>query len=161
MGIFFSGRELLNMAVGIERNGAAFYYSLANSAKDLSVQGAYKDLSDRETEHIETFRNLLKSIGDYEPPEVQTEEYRDYLQALVDSLVFTDDAVVQEMAEKVDSDAEAIEIGLGAEKDSILFYSEVRCFVRTSDRDVVDRVIEEEKSHLRQLTDLKRSLSKP
>ena len=159
MGVFFSGKELVNIAVGIERNGAAFYYSLANSAKDLAIRGAYQYLSDKETEHIEVFRSLLATMGDYEPPETHTEEYRSYLEALIDSLVFTDDEAVRELAEKVGSDAEAIQIGLGAEKDSILFYSEMLEFVRSSDRDVVDRIIQEEKSHLRQLIDLKRSLS--
>jgi rubrerythrin len=64
------------------------------------------------------------------------------------------------MARKVSSDVEAIQIALGAEKDSILFYSEMRDLVRMPDRDVVSKIIEEERSHLRQLSDLKKDLSK-
>jgi len=64
------------------------------------------------------------------------------------------------MARKVSSDIEAIQIALGAEKDSILFYSEMRDLVRMPDRDVVSKIIEEERSHLRQLSDLKKDLSK-
>ena len=160
MGVFFSGRELINIAVGIERNGAVFYDSLADSTRDAAVQGTYKYLADKEKEHIGIFRNMLGSVGDYQPPETLTEEYDSYLKALTDSLVFTDDQVAREIARKVNSDIEAIQIALGAEKDSILFYSEIRDLVRMPDRDVVNRIIEEEKSHVRQLSDLKKDLSK-
>jgi rubrerythrin len=160
MGVFFSGRELINIAVGIERNGAVFYDSLADSTRDAAVQGTYKYLADKEKEHIGIFQNMLGSVGDYQPPETLTEEYDSYLKALTDSLVFTDDQVAREIARKVNSDIEAIQIALGAEKDSILFYSEIRELVRMPDRDVVNKIIEEEKSHVRQLSDLKKDLSK-
>ena len=160
MGVFFSGRELINIAVGIERNGAVFYDSLADSTRDAAVQGTYKYLADKEKEHIGIFQNMLGSVGDYQPPETLTEEYDSYLKALTDSLVFTDDQVAREIARKVNSDIEAIQIALGAEKDSILFYSEIRDLVRMPDHDVVNKIIEEEKSHVRQLSDLKKDLSK-
>jgi rubrerythrin len=158
-GIFFFGRELIGVAIGIERNGAAFYDSLANLTRDEMARGAYKYLADKEREHIEIFQNMLGSVGEYQPPETYTEEYDLYLKALVDSAVFSDDQVAREMAQKAGSDAEAIQIGLRAEKDSILFYSEMRDLVRRSDREVIDKIIEEERSHLRQLSDLKKSLS--
>jgi rubrerythrin len=47
---------------------------------------------------------------------------------------------------------------MGAEKDSILFYVEVRDMVRRSERKVVGEIIEEEKSRLRQLMEIKKNL---
>lgn len=159
MGIFFSGSELVQIAIGIERNGAAFYDSLVNSTKDLRARGAYKSLADKEREHMETFQNMLGLVGEYQPSETHTEEDALYLKALVDSTIFSDDQVAREIAQKVESDAEAIQIALSAEKDSILFYSEMRDLVRRSDREVVDKITEEERSHLRELSDLNKSLS--
>ena len=159
-GIFFFGRELIEIAIGVERSGAAFYDSLANSTEDEMARGAYKYLADKEREHIEIFQNMLGSVGEYRPSGTYTEEYDLYLKALVDSAVFSDDQAAREMAQKAGGDAEAIQIGLRAEKDSILFYSEMRDLVRRSDREVIDNIIEEERSHLRQLSDLKKSLSK-
>lgn len=159
MGVFFSGRELVDVAVGIERNGEAFYSSLVASAGDSNVRGIYQHLADREREHIEIFQNMLGSLSDYQPPETFTDEYEAYLRALINSSVFTDTGAASEMARKVNSDLEAIQIGLGAEKDSILFYLEMRDIIRKSDRDVVSKIIEEEKSHVRQLMDLRRSFS--
>ena len=159
MAIFFSGSELVNIAIGIERNGLAFYQSLVNKEKDVMARGAYKYLAEMEEKHIKIFQSMLDKVGDYRPPGTYTEEYDSYLKALVDSAVFTDDKVAREMAEKVTSSAEAIQIGMGAEKDSILFYSEMRNLVRAPDRQVVDGIIEEEKSHLRQLSELKKKLA--
>ncbi len=160
MGIFFSGIELVNIAIGIERKGAAFYDSLVSSTKDAMARGSYQILANKEREHIEIFQKMLSSVGDYQLPETYTEEYDLYLKALVDSAVFSDEQTARGMAKKIDSEAEALQIGLGAEKDSILFYSEMRVLVRRTDREVINRIIEEERSHLRQLSDLKRGLSK-
>ena len=63
------------------------------------------------------------------------------------------------MAEKTTSDIEAINIGLEAEKNSILFYSVMRDLVPERDREVVDRIIEQEKKHLVHLSHLKAKLS--
>lgn len=160
MGMFISGSELTQIAIGIERNGAAFYDSLAKSTENAIANDIYKHLASKEREHIDIFQNMLGLLGDYQIPETYTEEYDLYLKALVDSNVFSDEQVAQQKAQKVVSEAEAIQIGLEAEKDSILFYSEMRGLVRRSDRDVIDKIIEEEKAHLRQLSDLKKGLSK-
>jgi len=159
MAIFFSGSELVNIAIGIERNGIAFYQSLAKAEKHEMARDAYNYLAGMEEKHIETFQSMLGAVGGYKPPEIYTEEYDLYLKALVDSAVFTDDKVAREMAEKAASSAEAIQIALEAEKDSILYYSEMRNLVRERDREVVNGIIEEEKSHLRQLSDLKKKLA--
>jgi rubrerythrin len=158
MGIFFSGRELIEIAIGIEKNGAIFYNSLAGSTKNLEAKGTYRYLADQEKEHAAVFQKMLSLVSDYKPPETYTEDYNRYLKALIDSLVFTDDKVTLEMAKKVKSDAEAIQVGVGAEKDSILFYMEVRELVRPAERKVVKKIIDEEKSHLRQLTGIKKGL---
>ena len=157
MSIFMSGSELARIAIGIEENGVVFYESLAELTRDKKAQGTYNYLANREREHIEIFQNLLKRIEDYRSPETYTEEYELYLRALVDSNVFTDDQIAREMAKKVTSEAEAVQIGIGAEKDSILFYSELKGLVRRADREIIDKVIEEEKSHMRHLVGLKKN----
>jgi rubrerythrin len=159
MGIFISGSELIEIAVGIEKNGAAYYDSLAESTKEATARDLYKDLADKERHHIKTFQSMLSQIGDYKPPETYTEEYDRYLKALIDSSVFKDDQTAREMAQKVASEVEAIQIGLGAEKDSILFYTGIRELVRRSERDVIDGIIKEEQYHLKQLSDLKSKIS--
>ncbi|MBM2832592.1 MAG: Rubrerythrin protein [Dehalococcoidia bacterium] len=57
-------------------------------------------------------------------------------------------------------EAEALEIGIKAEKDSILFYQEMRELVRRRDRDTVAEIINEERSHLSRLTGLRKGLAR-
>jgi rubrerythrin len=158
MGIFFSGRELIEIAIGIEGNGATFYNSLAGSTKIPEAKGTYKYLADQEKQHAAIFQKMLGMVSEYKPPETFTEDYNRYLKALIDSLIFADDETTLEMAQKVNDDAEAIQVAMRAEKDSILFYTEVRERVRPADRKVVKKIIDEEKSHLRQLTVIKKGL---
>ena len=160
MGVLFSGSELVNIAIGIEKSGLAFYQSLVTAGKSVTARDVFKYLADKEEEHLKTFQGMLDTLAEYRPPEVYAEEYNLYLKALVDGAVFTDAKVSREMAEKTTSDAEAIKVGLEAEKDSILFYSVMRNLVPERSRELVDRIIEEEKSHVVELSNLKEKLGK-
>lgn len=53
MAIFFSGSELLDIALGIERNGLAFYQSLANKTKNQEAKVIYDYLvgEEKKTPH--------------------------------------------------------------------------------------------------------------
>jgi rubrerythrin len=157
----FSGNELIEVALGIERNGVVYYSSLAKSTTEPWLKDTYHHLADMERKHIEIFQNMLGSVGKYKPTYAgeTEEEYELYLKALVDSAVFIDDKVARQMAQRASSPAEAIQIALGAEKDSILFYSEMRDLVAEQDRPTLDGIIKEEKSHVRQLSSLKRKFA--
>ncbi len=188
MGIHFSGRELIDIAVGIERSGAAFYDYLAESTKkakpevmyshpdtkdgktkatysnlagkEAKIRTMYSKLAAREREHIQTFQNMLGPGGEYPNLDPYTEEYALYLKTLVDSAVFNNERTAHEAAQKVASELEAVEIGIRAEKDSILFYSAIQDLIRRADANLIGGIIKEEKGHLAQLSDLKRRLSK-
>ena len=155
----FSGSELVEIAINIERAGIAFYSALAERAQDDTIRETYRDLARMEVEHRDTFEKMLETIGRYQPSLADIEEHAMYLRSLAESAVFTDAKVAAEMARKAATEAEAIQIAIGAEKDSILFYSEMRNITRERERAMLDRIIEEEKLHFRQLTDIKRMLT--
>jgi rubrerythrin len=160
MSILFSGSELLEIALGIERNGAAFYQVLANKTKNKNAKAIYEHLASEESKHLDTFQGMLNSLGQYQPPEAYAEEYMLYLKSLVDSSVFSNVTEAQQKAEKISGEIEALDTGIQAEKDSILFYTEMLNFVRQPDHKVVINIIDEEKAHLRQLSQLKQTLQK-
>jgi len=155
MAVLFSGSELLEIAMGIERNGMAYYQALADKAKNRDVKGIYDHLAGEEKKHLDTFRGMSDSLGQAKPPETYTEEYMLYLKALVDSAVFSNVTEAQRKASKVSNQIEAIDTGIQAEKDSILFYTELQNLVKERDRKVVLSILDEEKKHLRQLSKLK------
>lgn len=160
MGIHLSGKEIIDIAVGIEISGAAFYDQLAGSTKETGTRVVYGKLADREREHAKTFQNMLGATGAYVNSRPYDEEYDTYLKTLVESAVFKNERSAREAAKNVATEPEAIEIGIRAEKDSILFYSAIQGLVRREDADIVGAIIKEEKSHLAQLSDLKTKLGK-
>ena len=126
MSISFYGNELINIAIGIERRGIAFYDVLARSTQNAKAREIFQYLVGMERDHIRVFQSMLDEADKYEVPEAYAGEYAAYLQALVDSAVFTDDTVTSELATQSENDIAAIELGISAEKDSILFYYEMR-----------------------------------
>ena len=161
MAVFTAG-ELLDVAVGIERNGVAYYDSLAQLSGDAGLKRTYEQLAQMERGHVGLFQKMRTSAGVSGPvvPGPDELEYGEYLKALIDSSVFTDDKVARDLAKRAAGPAEALQLALGAEKDSILFYSAMRDLVPQSERAAVDSIIGEEKQHIRELSDLKHRYSK-
>jgi rubrerythrin len=157
--ISFYGNELINIAIGIERRGIAFYDVLARSTQNAKAREIFQYLVGMERDHIRVFQSMLDEADKYEVPEAYAGEYAAYLQALVDSAVFTDDTVTSELATQSENDIAAIELGISAEKDSILFYYEMREIMPKSVRATIDKIIAEEKLHLRQLSELRKTLA--
>jgi len=157
--ISFSGSELINIAIGIERRGIAFYDIMTRSTGNAIARDVFQYLADMERQHAQIFQGMLSEADKYQIPETYAAEYAAYLQALVDSAVFTDDFVTSEMATKTNSDIEAMELAIEAEKDSLLFYDEMRDIMPQRAQPTVNKIIAEEKSHLRQLSELKKKLA--
>ncbi len=159
MAVFTAG-ELYDIAVGIEKNGAAYYGSLSEVAADEELKDIYRGLADMERHHIAVFQSLRAGAGSGPVvPPVDEAEYEAYLKALIDSSVFTDDSVAKQLARNAAGPGEALQLALGAEKDSILFYSEMRDLVPQREREAVERIITEERKHVRELSDLKKRYS--
>jgi len=157
--ISFSDSELINIAIGIERRGIAFYDIMTRSTQNAVAHDAFQYLTDMERQHIQIFQDMLGEADKYQIPETHAGEYTAYLQALVDSAVFTNDFATSEMATRVGSDIEAVELAISAEKDSILFYYEMKDIMPQRAQPTVNKLIAEEKSHLRQLSELKKKLA--
>lgn len=156
MSIAFSAGELINIAIGNERRGIAFYDVLTRSADSASARKVFQYLADMEREHIQIFQDMLTEADRYEVSETCTQEYAAYLQALIDTAIFSDDLATSEIATEADSDVKALELAIGAEKDAILFYYTMKEIMSRRAQSMVDKIIAEEKSHLRQLSELKR-----
>jgi len=158
MTIAFSPTELYNIAIAVERRGAAFYDTLARSSQNDMVKKALMALAAMEHQHIQTFQRLLSTAPEGSAEGTGAEEYGAYFKALVDSSVFNDDLATSELVTKVETDKEALEVGIGAEKDSVLFYEQLRDIVAGDAAGDIGRIISEEKEHLRKLVEIKAQL---
>jgi rubrerythrin len=160
MSIFFSGTEILEVAMGLERNGEVFYKAMADKTPGRDAKATYDYLAGEERKHLNTFKSMQDSAGSYQPPETYPGEYMLYLKSLIDNAVFKDSADAQRRADGAAGESEAFDIGIQAEKDSILFYTEMQNFVGTNDRKIVNDILNEERTHLKQLAELKQQIAK-
>ncbi len=155
MSITFSGGELLDIAIGIEERGVTFYDAMTRAHKG-EAQTIFQRLANAEREHARIFQEMFKEAGEYLPPENCTEEYQTYFKALVDNVVFNEDFINRGMGTCADNISKALDMGIAAEKDSILFYYGMREVTIKKAHSILDKIISEEKSHLRDLYQLKR-----
>jgi rubrerythrin len=159
MSIVFSGRELINIAIGIERRGITFYDVMGKSTDNEMARATFEGLVEMEREHLKTFQEMLNESDMQPPQETSTPEYSDYVQAIINEAVFTDDMITGEIAMQADSDVKAIELGISAEKDSILFYYDMRDNIPRRNVPVLNNIITEEKLHLKHLSEIKKKLA--
>lgn len=155
MGNIFSGSEIVEIGIQIEKNGKDFYEVLVNKTKDAKSKEVFRFLADEEEKHIAVFQGILNRLQRYESPESYPGEYFAYMSALASEYVFTQAKKGQEIAQKITSDKEAIDLGIGFEKDSIIFYEGMKKVVPDYDLKIVDELIVQEQHHLKLLSDLK------
>jgi len=152
---FFSGCEVVELGIQIEENGRDFYTELAARTGDAEAKSVFSFLAGQEENHIATFNQIFKSTCDHNPEGAYNEEYFAYMNALASQYVFTREGAGGDIAAKVKSTEEGLDLGIKFERDSILFYQEMKNYVPEKDRKLIDGLIGEEKEHLNKLCDFR------
>lgn len=101
---------------------------------------------------------MLPEIEKYEPPEAYPPEYFAYLRAYADNIIFKA-GIDKELPENMDA-ISAVDFGIHRELDSIAYYYEAKKFVPEVERSLIDKIIEEERRHFVELSELKEKLQK-
>jgi len=158
MGNLFSASDIVEIGVQIEKNGRDFYDAAAKAVKNVKAKEVFGLLRGEEEKHIKSFEALLSQVKKYEPSEAYPGEYFAYLKTLSEGYIFKKDSNIRNLAEKLKDEKKILDAGIGFEKDSILFYHEMKKFILGDEQNTVDKLIEEEQEHLRKLTEIKRSL---
>lgn len=153
MAEFFKAAEIAEAAIRIEQQGQAFYRSAAESARHPDARDFFLYFAGEEARHEQVFRDLQSRMGDYDLPAwSDDDEYGRYLQALIDSHSIFSPGLQQRLAVAAD-ETEAVRLAMGFEKDTILFFMEMRELVPETEKRFIRQCIDEERSHLRMLAD--------
>ncbi len=159
MTISFATEHILEIAIEAERQGAAFYEQLATIASSERVRAECQRLVGMEREHEKTFRRLLgqqdvqRALSSLQAGQL-SDQYQQYLLALVDSNMLPDEEIARKLAEDATSEVEAINIALQMEKNTILFYQELQNLLG-QEAGVLQTILDEERSHVYELNELK------
>lgn len=149
----FNDLEALEIAIAIEERGEAFYRAAAKRLKEKESKEMLIRLADEEQDHAETFRLLyeqaLDKKLDFDDDYIFDPEVSAYLRAMISSTVFPSQEEQDEIFKRIDGIVDVLKIGIQAEKDSILYYTQMVIsskFVEA--KDAFRRLIKEEKKHL-------------
>ena len=157
MGVF-AASDIVEIAIRIEENGINFYKFAEKLAKQAEAKKLFAGLAAAEQSHKRTFEKLFANLEKNSPAESYEGEYGAYLRSYVDNnIVFTKEVMEKELAKIKDTSA-ALDFAIRRELDSILYYHEVKKMVPAAQHQVIEKVIDEERTHFLDLTKIKQSL---
>jgi rubrerythrin len=148
----FHANDIIEMALELEKSGEVFYSTVAGKVTTPEVRALFEDLADQERYHYVAFEKLSGTVWDAgASPADDWDQYLMYLQATIQSAFFEGADKALAVAEQVSDEKEALQMALDFEKETMLFFYDLRDKVSGADKDVVEGIIAEEKNHVRRL----------
>jgi rubrerythrin len=145
--MYYSGQEIVEIAVRIEENGNEFYNAAAAMISDSNdIKGLFIDLAEKEIMHIAIFQKLAEKF-DADTFDFASQDASDYINHLAESHIFGRPDAGRKVAESIKTPQEGLEIAYKFENDSVAFYTELLKFTRSDSKKLVQQIIDEEKEH--------------
>lgn len=148
----FQAADIVELAMQVEKSGETFYRAVAAKARSPEARELFQYLADQEVVHYQVFSKLAQSVQDN--PFMTDEEwelYMDYLNGTVQSAFFEGADKALALAETVTDEQQAIHMAIGFEKETLLFFYDLRDRIPDKDRPFVEKIVDEEKRHIRRL----------
>ena len=154
--ITFSVREVVEQAIQTEKTGNEFYTAMAiKFHENNELKKLFETLAVQEVKHEQVFTELKNRLKD-ETPE-GWDEVSLYLKAIVDSEFFLGKDKSLAAIRDVNTSLDAITFALGFERETLLYYYGLRDGLQ--EKKIIDGIINEEKSHIVWLGDLRKSFA--
>ena len=152
----FNDLEALSLAIKIENRGEAFYTQSISLAQNQDTKQMLAELAEQERDHAATFQKIYNELSgqkqSFDDDYLYDPEVSAYLRTMAESSVFPSDEGLKEMMKDIKDITDVLKIGIQAEKDSILFYTEMIINARYVEaKDAFRRLLKEEKKHLMDL----------
>ena len=146
-----TGDEIIEVAMQLEESGERFYEAAAEKAADADVKGLFEELAIQEQYHRQAFRQMGRDVVEIALSPEQWDEFQAYTGALLQNHFFADPENALNIAAGAEDERSALQADLGFEKETLLFFHELRDAVRGPGLQTVDRIIQEEKQHVQRL----------
>jgi rubrerythrin len=152
----FTAVQALETAMDIEKNGQTFYNEAAAKSADPEVKALFEDLAIQEQAHYRVFQKMLEKVKAAPPPPTAYpaayyDEYQAYVQVAMENALFAGPDKALALARKAEDRETALRAAMGFEKDTMLFFYDLRDMVSEEDQETISSVIREEQKHLRRL----------
>ena len=149
----FSIREIIDIAIKIEKNGESFYREAMEKISNPALKPVLLFLADQEHEHAQWFEKLKDKTRAAEGEQKVAEIGEAMLQNLVGDQPFSLNAATLSALANV---ASLVELAIELEEDTILFYQMLQAFIEDSDTLAgLNEIIAEENRHIEMLREYK------
>ena len=153
MGIQLTAEDVIDFAVQTEEQGERFYRQAAELAEEDEARDLFEYLADQEERHRLVFQGLGDAVVPSAIDATEWQEALGYISAAVDQEFFGQDAALRQIAPGASTE-EMLRQAMTFERETLLFFYGLRDLVNLSSRALLDDIIAEEKSHMRQLAAL-------
>jgi len=151
----FSIREVIEQAIQTEKLGREFYTKMSERFEnDSKLKNFFDELALMEVEHEKKFSGLREKISDENLE--NWDEAANYLRAIVESEFFLGKNKSLPSLVHLNSVKDAVGYALKFEKETLLYYVGLQPSI--SENEVIDKIINEEKSHIMWLSEFKKRL---
>jgi rubrerythrin len=150
-------KEILGFAVYIEERGYEFYVEAMKKFHEPHATELFQYLADEEFKHEKIFKKMMAAgteAGKGEPDA----EYQAYMREFVKAHQLGDKEAVNAKLARLSTLEQVLDLAMAFEKDSIVFFSELKSAYARGGDGALDRVIHEEMGHLRRIFQMKMAL---
>jgi rubrerythrin len=156
--MMLSGYEIFSLAMQIEKSGHAYYRTVAESASEGTLKEFFTYLAEQEMQHYAFFESLSESAEDLTVSAEDWESISEYIRATTESRFFLGEDKAISLAKSATDPVKAIDIAIGFEKDTLLFFYEMLSVTPPKSQAAARKIVDEEKRHIRILAEKKRAV---
>jgi rubrerythrin len=146
--------EIIEIAMHLEESGEVFYNAAADKATEAGAKALFEELALQEQYHRRAFQHMGRGVVEVALSPEQWGEFQAYTGALLQNHFFANPENALNIAAEAEDEQSALRAALSFEKETLLFFHELRDAVRGPGQQTVDRIIQEEKQHVQRLAGL-------
>ena len=152
----FQCMDAIEISLFIEKEGLFFYEMASKKIQNPEVREMFSRLADEEREHIQALQEKSRYL---QPAIVGRNRSKEHLTRFIDEELKGKIFPAMKTSQDVDSDKQALEIGIESEKRSIeMLQSLLEKEKKLDVKAIFSHLLVEEKKHLLMLQDLKAKL---
>lgn len=147
--------KILEHALTLEEAGHKFYALLAERLDDPALKKIFSVMSHQEIGHAAVYKKMREEIS--AAPAPKNDDARPFdlkKHEMLEDKIFNRLEVVRK-AQKLYTLGDALALMIDIEMNVVDYFENVRRLVRLQDQPKMEQIINEEKSHVRQLVDLR------
>jgi rubrerythrin len=142
----FTSRDILDLAVQIEKNGEKIYRGALQEVASPEMRSLLQRLADDEARHVDRFSEFRESTGDARGDPKLEEMGRSILLGILGDQSFS---LKEADFSKMERIKELFKVAVEFEKDTVIFYEMIRAMIEDDETAAdLNKIIEEEKRHI-------------